>query len=128
MKTFIFILIIFLLYGLLFLAIDKLEKNERADSELTRKLLHIGSGLIALLFPLLFKSLTGVVYLGIFFIILLLNFKWFGYCTLYSKTKTCFFSKYHSLHFTLLLFICKLLWYYFIFNYWIYFICNIFYS
>lgn len=72
MKTLIFILIIFLLYGLLFLVIDKLEKKGRVDSELTRKLLHIGSGLIALLFPLLFKSLTGVVYLGIFFIILLL--------------------------------------------------------
>ena len=72
MKILIFILIIFLLYGLLFLVIDKLEKKGRVDSELTRKLLHIGSGLIALLFPLLFKSLTGVVYLGIFFIILLL--------------------------------------------------------
>ena len=60
MKTLIFILIIFSLYGLLFLVIDKLEKKGRADSELTRKLLHIGSGLIALLFPLLFKSLTGV--------------------------------------------------------------------
>ena len=54
MKILIFILIIFLLYGLLFLVIDKLEKKGRVDSELTRKLLHIGSGLIALLFPLLF--------------------------------------------------------------------------
>lgn len=70
MKILIFILIIFLLYGLL--VADKLGKKGRVDSELTRKLLHIGSGLIALLFPLLFKSLTGVVYLGIFFIILLL--------------------------------------------------------
>ena len=72
MKTLVFILIIFLLYGLLFLVIDSLEKKGKADSELTRKLLHIGSGLIALLFPLIFKTLTGVVYLGIFFIIVLL--------------------------------------------------------
>ena len=72
MKTMIFILIIFLLYGLLFLVIDRLEKKGKVDSELTRKLLHIGSGLIALLFPLIFKTLMGVVYLGIIFIILLL--------------------------------------------------------
>ena len=81
MKIALFLLIIFLLYGLLFLIIDRLEKSGRTDSELTRKVLHIGSGLIALLFPLFFKTLTGVVYLGIFFIVLLLllrNMERFG--------------------------------------------------
>jgi phytol kinase len=72
MKIVFFILIVFLLYGLLFLTVDRLEKNGKTDTELTRKLLHIGSGLIALLFPLFFKTLTGVVYLGMFFTGLLL--------------------------------------------------------
>ena len=72
MKIVLILFLIGFLYGALFFLIDRLEKKEKLSSELIRKILHIGSGLIALLFPLFFHTLMGVVYLGVFFIVVLL--------------------------------------------------------
>ena len=72
MRMEISVLIILLLYGILFLTVHKMGKNGKANSELVRKVLHIGSGSISLLFPLLFKTRMSVVYLGLFFLVLLL--------------------------------------------------------
>lgn len=48
----IIVLIIFMLF---FLLLNKLEKSEKINSELIRKILHIGSGFGGLVLPFLFK-------------------------------------------------------------------------
>ena len=54
-----------------FLFLNWLEKSQRFNSELNRKILHIGSGIGGILLPFIFKEKMPVVILGIFFLALL---------------------------------------------------------
>jgi len=68
----IIVLIIFMLF---FLLLNKLEKSEKFNSELIRKILHIGSGFGGLILPFLFKRKISVIVLGIIFLILLIGIR-----------------------------------------------------
>ena len=68
----IIVLIIFMLF---FLLLNKLEKSEKINSELIRKILHIGSGFGGLVLPFLFKRKISVIVLGIIFLILLISIR-----------------------------------------------------
>ena len=65
-------IIIFMLF---FLLLNKLEKSEKFNSELIRKILHIGSGFGGLILPFLFKRKISVIVLGIIFLILLIGIR-----------------------------------------------------
>ncbi len=65
---------IFLVSGgflLFFFFLNRLEKSRKFDSEINRKILHIGSGIGGIALPFVFKEKLPVVILGIFFLLLL---------------------------------------------------------
>lgn len=58
-----------------FLILNKLEKNQKINLELNRKILHIGAGFGGSILPFLFdKKMPGII-LSIFFIILLISMR-----------------------------------------------------
>lgn len=58
-------------FGLLFGIAEYLYRFKKVEAEKTRKLVHIGSGLITMLFPIYFQSVTEVAILSLSFLGLL---------------------------------------------------------
>lgn len=58
-------------FVIFFLLMDRLEKKKRFNSELNRKILHIGTGICGILLPFLFEAKISVIILGIIFLIIL---------------------------------------------------------
>lgn len=68
----VFVLAAFILF---FLVLNKLEKSEKLNSELIRKILHIGSGIGGLALPFIFEKKISVVILGTVFLVLLVSIR-----------------------------------------------------
>jgi len=67
------LLIILFLYGLVFLLADLLYKKG-VSKYITRKIVHIGGGLVSLLLPIFFNVLTAV-FIGLFFFLFFIIYK-----------------------------------------------------
>ena len=60
---------------LFFLLLNQLEKSEKLNSELIRKILHIGSGIGGLALPFIFEEKSSVIILGAVFLMLLISIR-----------------------------------------------------
>ena len=60
---------------LFFLLLNKLEKSEKLNSEVIRKILHIGSGIGGLTLPFIFEKKSSVIILGAVFLVLLISIR-----------------------------------------------------
>lgn len=60
---------------LFFLLLNKLEKSEKLNSEIIRKILHIGSGIGGLTLPFIFEKKSSVIILGAVFLVLLISIR-----------------------------------------------------
>ncbi|WP_455045016.1 diacylglycerol/polyprenol kinase family protein [Leptotrichia trevisanii] len=60
---------------LFFLLLNQLEKSEKLNSELIRKILHIGSGIGGLALPFIFEEKSSVIILGAIFLMLLISIR-----------------------------------------------------
>ena len=60
---------------LFFLLLNKLEKSEKLNSEVIRKILHIGSGIGGLTLPFIFGKKSSVIILGAVFLVLLISIR-----------------------------------------------------
>ena len=58
-----------------FLLLNQLEKSEKLNSELIRKILHIGSGIGGLALPFIFEEKSSVIILGAVFLMLLISIR-----------------------------------------------------
>lgn len=92
---------------LLFAGAELLYRKYKVRAEYTRKMVHVGTGLLTLLFPILLSNHWSVLFLcGSFLIILLLSLK---YNFLQGINAIDRFS-YGSLAYPVIVFICYLVW------------------
>lgn len=75
-KNIINILILSCLFFVLFLTAELIHRNTKTRVEYTRKLVHIGTGLLTMLFPVMFTHYAWVFGIcGIFFVLLSISLK-----------------------------------------------------
>ena len=68
-------IIVLAAFMMFFLILNKLEKDEKLNSELIRKILHIGSGIGGLALPFIFEKKSSVIILGTIFLALLISIR-----------------------------------------------------
>lgn len=68
-------ILVFIGFIMFFLLLNKLEKSETLNSELIRKILHIGSGFGGLALPFIFEKKSSVMILGAIFLAVLISIR-----------------------------------------------------
>jgi len=68
-------ILVFIGFIMFFLLLNKLEKSETLNSELIRKILHIGSGFGGLALPFIFEKKSSVMILGVIFLAVLISIR-----------------------------------------------------
>ena len=68
-------ILVFIGFIMFFLLLNKLEKSETLNSELIRKILHIGSGFGGLALPFIFEKKSSVMILGVIFLAALISIR-----------------------------------------------------
>ena len=68
-------ILVFIGFIMFFLLLNKLEKSETLNSELIRKILHIGSGFGGLALPFIFAKKSSVIILGVIFLAVLISIR-----------------------------------------------------
>ena len=68
-------IVVLVAFILFFLLLNQLEKSEKLNSELIRKILHIGSGIGGLALPFIFEEKSSVIILGAIFLMLLISIR-----------------------------------------------------
>lgn len=97
----------FLLLGFLLLIVELIRRRFQWSGEVTRKITHIGTGLLVFISPLFLTSKTPAVALGLFFTAfnyLAIRFHWLK--GIHGTDRTTYGTAWYPLAFSLLTFLC----------------------